>query len=138
MLRSSQESFDARDLLELSMQMNRDLARFDLGLRGLQAQGRSAARNAGRTGPGSARGGNLGVEVTGLGAHVGREMRALSNDLRIFQQEQERRMNDPTRTSSGGPEDLVEAFWTLFDAFFDITARIHGQRRTAKRLSGKN
>jgi hypothetical protein len=136
-LRASQSSFDARDLLELSMELERERAGLEAALRGLQAQGRSAALRVGRPGPGLAPGGNLGVEVKGLAGHVGREIQLLGNEIRIFNGEQSERMNDPTRTSTGSPDEAVEVFWALIDGLFDISGKLLGRKRVP-RIPRKN
>lgn len=100
----------------------------EIALNGIRSQAQSAKRQAGRSGPGMARGGNLGVEVQGLLGHVSRSMNDLLMDLRALNAEQLGRMNDPTRTSSGAPDEAFEVLWTLIDAIFDISGKIRGRK----------
>lgn len=128
LLRSTQANFDARDLLRLVGELEVQRLEMDLALAGIRSQARSAQRQAGRSGPGMARGGNLGIEVQGLLGHVGRALNDLLVDLRAFNIEQARRMNDPTRTSSGAPEEALEVLVAVFDAVFDISGKILGRK----------
>ncbi len=128
LLRGTQANFDARDLLRMVGEFEAERRQMEMALAGIRAQAQSAKRQAGRSGPGMARGGNLGIEVQGLLGHVSRSMNDLLTDLRALNAEQLARMKDPTRTPSGAPDDAFEVLWTLIDAFFDISGKIRGRK----------
>lgn len=128
LLRGTQSNFDARDLLRMVGEFEAERRQMELALAGIRSQAQSAKRQAGRSGPGMGLGGNLGVEVQGLLGHVSRSMNELLVDLRALNAQQMQRMNDPTRTSSGAPDEAFEVLWTLIDAIFDISGKIQGRR----------
>lgn len=128
LLRGTQGNFDARDLLRMLGEYEAERRQMELAPAGIRTQAQSSKRQAGRSGPGMARGGNLGVEVQGLLGHVSRSMNDLLVELRSLHAEQMHRMNDPARTPSGTPGDAFEVLWTLIDAIFDISGKIRGRK----------